>query len=359
MLPKWYDKWVTDNPKDIYGPAILIGVLGGAVLVAALLVSFGRPFAVAAVQTGPAGTGMSVTKFVADTETPDPTVAAYTSAAPIPPQPGDPRARTAIPGAEPLLGDLTAANYERLVTQMRAWTGIPDLLAGEENYQTVVARRMIQMTQNLNENWGGHVNLNGEAGVNCYTCHRGQPVPTGVWFKITPVNQATAGWAAVQNRTTPQSGSTSLPSDALEKYLLEAEVIAVHDLESRVAQDVTDPATPTWQNAERTFSLMNYFDNALNVNCVFCHNSRAFYDVGQNTPQWAQAQLAIGMVQELNNDYMVPLTDVLPPERLGAQGDVPKIGCLTCHKGYRRPMGGMDMVSDWPELATSGPPVYE
>jgi photosynthetic reaction center cytochrome c subunit len=38
---------------------------------------------------------------------------------------------------------------------MQTWTGIPDLLEpGEENYQTVVARRMIQMTQFLNENWG-------------------------------------------------------------------------------------------------------------------------------------------------------------------------------------------------------------
>jgi photosynthetic reaction center cytochrome c subunit len=359
MLPKWYDKWIAENPKDIYGPAILIGVVGGAVLVAALLVTWGRPFPMESVQTGPRGTGMSVTKFVAEAATPDPTVAAYTTAAPVPPQPGDPLARFAVAGAEPLLGDLTVANYERLVNQMRVWTGIPDLLAGEENYQTVVARRMIEMTRNLNENWSGHVNPNGNAGVNCYTCHRGQPVPSGVWFRITPVSKATAGWAAVQNRTTVQSGSTSLPSDALEKYLLEAETIAVHDLESRVAQNVTDGSSPTWQNAERTFSLMNYFDNALGVNCVFCHNSRAFYDVGQNTPQWALAQLAIGMVQELNNDYMVPLTEVLPPERLGVQGDVPKIGCLTCHKGYQKPMGGMDMISDWPELASSAAPVYQ
>ena len=359
MLPKWYDKWVSDNPKDIYGPAILIGAVGGAVLVAALLVTWGRPLPVEAVQTGPRGTGMSVTKFVSDRATPDPTAAAYASVAPVVPQPGDPTALTAVPGAEPALGDLTAANYERLVNQMREWTGIPDLFAGEENYQTVVARTMIRMTQNLNENWDGHVNLSGEAGVNCFTCHRGQPVPTGVWFKITPVNKATAGWASVQNRTTVLSGSTSLPSDALEKYLLDGETIAVHDLESRVAQNVTDGSSPTWQNAERTFSLMNYFDNALGVNCVFCHNSRAFYDPGQNTPQWATAQLGIGMVQELNVDYMTPLQDVLPPERLGAQGDVPKIGCQTCHKGYQKPLGGMDMVSDWPELRASGEPVYQ
>ena len=52
---------------------------------------------------------------------------------------------------------------------------------------------MISMTQNINENWDGHVNANKEVGVTCFTCHRGQPVPSDIWFKITPVTKATAG----------------------------------------------------------------------------------------------------------------------------------------------------------------------
>ena len=96
------------------------------------------------------------------------------------------------------------------------------------------------------------------------------------------------------------------------------------------------------------------------MNCVFCHNSRAFYDVGQHTPQWATAQLGIQMVQEMNAAYLVPLQDSYPPERLGpVYADAPKAACATCHKGYQQPMGGLDMISDWPELAGSGPPVYE
>ncbi len=360
MFPKWFDDWNAKNPKDIYGPGILVGAVGGAVFVAAMLVAWGRPFPVEAAQTGPRGTGMSVTEFVADAARPDPTIAAYTSSAPVVPAAGDALARDAIPNAEPLLGDLTVANYERLVGAMQTWTGIPDLLAGEENYQTVVARRMIQMTQNLNENWGAHVNLNGEAGVNCYTCHRGQPVPTNVWFRIDPVVDAKAGWSAVQNRATIQSQYTSLPSDALQTYLLDGGQIAVHDLESRVEGRPSEEGYRTWQDTERTFSLMNYFGNSLGVNCVFCHNSRAFYDVGQNTPQWATAQLGIGMVLEINNDYIVPLQDVFPAERLGpVHNDVAKAACATCHKGYQKPLGGMNMLGDWPELATTGAPVYQ
>jgi photosynthetic reaction center cytochrome c subunit len=371
MFPKWYDKWVAENPKDIYGPAILIGVLGGAVLFAALLVTWGRPFAVEAAQTGPRGTGMSVTKFVAANATPDPTIALYYTEPPIIPTGGEALAGEIYENVQ-VLGDLTEDNFTRLMNAITLWVapeqgcaychgdGGIETYGADDLYTKVVARRMIQMTQNLNENWSGHVNVSGQAGVNCFSCHRGQPVPTNVWFRIAPVVDAMAGWGAVQNRATVQSQYTSLPSDALEKYLLDGEEIAVHDLESRVPGGPADEGYRTWQHTERTFSLMNYFANSLNVNCVFCHNSRAFYDVAQNTPQWAQAQLGIAMVLELNNDYMLPLQDVLPPERLGpVHADVPKTACATCHKGYQKPLGGMDMLADWPELAASGPPVYQ
>jgi len=360
MLPQWFDKWVRDNPQtqnQLLGPAILIGVVGGAVVLATIIVAWGWPWQVSAMQTGPRGTAMGVVKFDADRATPDPTVAGYSSATPLPPQPGDQLARDAHEDAEPLLGDLTVANYDRLIGAMREWTGIPDLLSGEENYQTVVARRMIQMTQNLNENWSGHVNASGEAGVNCYTCHRGEPVPSNVWFRIDPAIESARGWNANQNLATAMTVSTSLPHDALQKYLVEGETIAVHDLEPRVANQ---PGDPLIQQAERTYSLMNYVANALGVNCTFCHNTNAFYDPAQVTPQWANASLGIQMVLEINNDYLLPLESDLPPERLGPKyADAPKVACKTCHKGYQKPMGGMDMVTDWPELATTGAPVYE
>lgn len=362
MLPKWFNEWNKANPTNVFGPAIAVGIVGSAVFVAALLVTWGNPVQTESMQTGPRGTGMSVPEYNVARKAEDPTVAGYSSAPPVVPGSGAARAGDVIDNAEPLLADLTPENYERVVNAMRTWTGISVLFDGEENYQTVVARRMIQMTQNLNENWAGHVNVNGDAGVNCYTCHRGEAVPSDVWFNVTPVNENVGGWAADQNRATSMSSSTSLPSTALEVYLTDYDSqVNVHDLDSRVAGvPGLDEEVHTIQKTEMTYSLMNYFANSLGVNCVFCHNSRAFYDTAQVTPQWSTAQQGRQMVIELNQDYLIPLKDTYPAERLGPiYADAPKAGCRTCHKGYQKPLQGMNMVADWPELASTEAPVYE
>ncbi len=362
MLPKWFNEWNTANPTNVFGPAILIGAAGAAVLVAIVLVTWGNPAQTTAMQTGPRGTGMHVAEFNAVRTVADPTIAGYETSSPVVPQAGDALAKDAYDTADPLLGDLTVANYDRLLAAMRSWTGIPDLLENPDSYQTVVARRMIEMTRNINENWDGHVNGVAEVGVTCYTCHRGQPVPSDIWFNITPVNEASGGWAAVQNRATSLSSFTSLPSSALEVYLTDPDSqVNVHDLESRVAgvPGLTEDVH-TIQKTEQTFSLMNYFSNSLGVNCVFCHSSRAFYDPAEVTPQWSLAQLGRQMVIELNTEYLIPLKDVYPQDRLGPiYGDAPKAACRTCHKGYQRPMQGLNVTQDWPELATSDAPVYE
>ncbi|MBV2359379.1 photosynthetic reaction center cytochrome c subunit [Thalassococcus sp. CAU 1522] len=370
MLPKWFNDWNSKNPTDIYGPAILVGSLGGAVILAVLLISFGQPYATDSMQTGPRGTGMSVPEFKADLAKPDPTIDGYYTEAPYVPAGGEALARDVYQNVQ-VLGDLTEDNFNRVMNAITNWVapeqgcaychGDVDLEQyGEDNlYTKVVARNMIQMTQAINDGWDGHVNANKQVGVNCYTCHRGQNVPSDIWFRITPVTEATAGWASVQNRATSLSQYTSLPSDALEAYLLGYEQIGVHDLESHVAEYPAD-GIQTWQHAERTFSLMNYVSNSLGVNCVFCHNSRAFYDPEQVTPQWGTEQLGIGMVQEINNEWLVPLKDTYPPERLGpVYQDAPKAACKTCHKGYQQPLQGMNVIGDWPELAASGPPVYQ
>jgi len=358
---RWFPEWNSRNPTDVYGPAITVGAVGAAVVVAVLLMLYGAAYQTDSVQTGPSGTGMSYQKFKS-AQAPDPAIEdfARTRTQPIVPTGGERLAREVHGNAPPELSELTVANYDRLVEAMRAWTGIPDLFQGDETYQTRVARRMIEMTRNLNENWDGHVASDGEGGVTCYTCHRGQPVPSGIWFKVAPILEGRAGWSAVQNIATRQAISTSLPHDALEKYLLEGEQIAVHDLEPRVPSDPSDPADRTWQNAERTYSLMNYFSHSLGRNCTFCHNTRAFYDGAQVTPQWATASLGIQMVNEMNSEYLAPLRDEYPENRLGPiHGDAPKAACLTCHKGYGKPMGGLDVISDYPELATSEAPTYE
>ena len=43
MLPKWFNLWNRENPTNVFGPAILVGVLGGAVSLAILIVVLGQP----------------------------------------------------------------------------------------------------------------------------------------------------------------------------------------------------------------------------------------------------------------------------------------------------------------------------
>ncbi|MFW5655405.1 MAG: photosynthetic reaction center cytochrome PufC [Roseicyclus sp.] len=355
MFPKWFDKWNSDNPTNIFGPAVAVGIAGSAVFVAAMIVAWGQPFATEGLQTGPRGTGMSVQKFVTDLEAGDPAVAGYVTSEPIVPTAASEMAIDAREDVPPSLAGVTAENYDRLLEAMRSWTGIPDLMEpGNDSYQTQVAYSMIEMTQNINANWSAHVQANAEVGVTCYTCHRGQPVPNNVWFETGPVNSSAAGWPAIQNRVTMTSNFTSLPSTYLEHFLLQDEdgnygVAQVHDLVSRAENP---PGSPLIQQTEMTYAWMNYFSNSLGVNCVFCHNSRAFYDAGQVTPQWATASLGIVMVQEQLEQYILPLEEVLPPERLGpVYGDVPKIACRTCHQGYQQPLQGLNVIANWPELA--------
>ncbi len=370
MLPKWFNDWNRDNPVDIIGPAIFAGTIVGGVVVAAALVALGQPYPTDSMQTGPRGTGMHVPEFVSDLATPDPDIADYYPDPPYIPTGEEPLAADIYQNVQ-VLGALTEDNFNRLMNAMTLWVAPDEGCAychgdvaleeygNDDLYTKVVARRMIQMTQNVNENWDGHVNANKQVGVTCYTCHRGQNVPSDTWFRIAPAVDVMEGWGALQNRATLRSQYTSLPTDALEHFLADYNRIGVHDLESRVAGAPSDPGVPTWQDTERTFALMNYVSNSLGVNCTFCHNTRAFYDVEQVTPQWSTEQLGIGMVQELNIDYLIPLQDTYPAERLGPiHADAPKAACKTCHKGYQQPLQGLNVIGDWPELATTGAPDY-
>ena len=62
----------------------------------------------------------------------------------------------------------------------------------------------------------------------------------------------------------------------------------------------------------------------------------------------------IRMVRDLNNDYLNPLKNVFPANRLGELGDAPKINCATCHNGVYKPLFGAGMAQGFPEL--KGPP---
>ena len=210
---------------------------------------------------------------------------------------------------------------------------------------------MLQMNRHINQDWQSHV---GQTGVTCYTCHRGQPVPSAVWFANPGPPQA-AGLTrgrAEQNAPAMSVGLTSLPYDPFTPYLLEKRPI-------RVQTDgaLPDPKTVGGiMHAEWTYGLMHHFSDALGVNCTYCHNTRSFAS-WEGPPQRATAYHGIDMVRDLNNGYLAPLQGTYPAARLGPLGDAPKANCATCHQGLFKPVNGAQMLRDYPALARVAPAV--
>ena len=261
-----------------------------------------------------------------------------------------------------VLKDLPVGEFTRLMASITTWVA-PDQgctychvdannLASDDIYTKKVARRMIQLVQDINRNWGVHVASSGPTGatgVTCYTCHRGQPVPANIWFTNTSATAPVASLGYVGGKDLPSktAGLTSLELDPWTPYLLGSD-----DL--RVTQTT---ALPVGGNAEFnikptywTYGFMVAISKSLGVNCTYCHNTRQFPDWAQSTPQRATAWYGIRLVRHLNNDYLVPLTSTFPASRLGPNGDAPKINCTTCHNGVYKPLFGANLVQYYPEL---------
>ena len=245
-----------------------------------------------------------------------------------------------------VLGGLDVAEFQRVMASMSAWVapvqgcnychGADGNFASDDLYTKRVARRMLQMTRHINADWKSHV---ANTGVTCYTCHRGQPVPSYVWFNETG---PAAGMAVVA----PNAGGTGLPNNPFTPFLQEAKEIRVN-----ASTALPDGDRQSIKQTEYTYSLMIHMTNALGVNCTFCHNTRAFSSWEQSTPQRVNAWYGIRMVRDINVNYMASLQGTFPPARLGPMGDVAKANCLTCHQGAYKPLLGASMLQTYPELA--------
>ncbi|HUN91868.1 MAG TPA: photosynthetic reaction center cytochrome PufC [Burkholderiaceae bacterium] len=267
---------------------------------------------------------------------------------------GEPRASAAFKNVQ-VLGDLSVAQFTRVMLSMASWVapdqGCPychkagDDFSADSLYTKVVARRMLQMTRNINGAWKDHVST---TGVTCYTCHRGQPVPSYVWFKDRSSEESGhyAGWRNQQNAPATTVGLASLPLDPFSVFLKDSGEI-------RVEAPVPLPSDhhATIQHTEWTYGLMMHFSKALGVNCTYCHNTQQFASWQMSSPARTTAWYGIRMVRHLNGDYLVPLAEKLPAERMGPMGDGPKVNCLTCHQGVYKPLYGVSMLKDYPELA--------
>jgi photosynthetic reaction center cytochrome c subunit len=265
--------------------------------------------------------------------------------------PGGPKAKDLYKNVQ-VLGELTVGEFNRLMVAMTTWVApeqgcyychVNEGFEYDGIYTKVTSRRMLQMTQDTNANWKDHV---AATGVTCYTCHRGKPVPEYVWVTDPGPGQPSMLAPTGQNIAAKSVAYSSLPYDPFTPFLSQDNNIRV----------IGDTALPqgnrnSIKQAEWTYGLMMHMSDALGVNCTYCHNSRSFYSWDQSAPQRTTAWYAIRHVREMNNDYVTPLGEVLPPSRKGPLGDPYKIYCATCHQGAYKPLYGASMLKDYPSLA--------
>jgi photosynthetic reaction center cytochrome c subunit len=253
-----------------------------------------------------------------------------------------------------VLGDLAVPEFVALMAAITQWVSPEQScnychtanFAEDDKYTKVVARRMFEMTRAINSQWKDHV---ADTGVNCYTCHRGKPVPEYIWFEghEMPDTRGIAASRAGQNLAASASAYSSLPYDPFSA------LIEAPDGEVQVASTTALPTglAASMGSTESTYGLMMHMSESLGVNCTYCHNSRAFGDWQQSSPARVTAWHGIRMARDLNAEYLAPLQPVYPANRLGPTGDAPKLNCSTCHQGVNKPLYGANMIENYPSLS--------
>uniref|UniRef100_UPI0012E1EE73 photosynthetic reaction center cytochrome PufC n=1 Tax=Sandarakinorhabdus oryzae TaxID=2675220 RepID=UPI0012E1EE73 len=291
---------------------------------------------------------------------------------------GGQKASTAYENVQ-VLGNVSVDEFNYLMQAMTTWIAPdgsnikdagctychnPENMASDEKYTKVVARKMLQMTRNINANWRPHFASNyGEvadqanAGVTCWTCHRGNPVPVNNWSTAAPDPKTITGNKRGGNTPSQTVAWASLNYDPFTDYLAGKESIRVGGKAFPTAA-----SHAAIQQTEKTYGLMMHMSQGLGVNCTFCHNSNNFAKWEDSRPQRVNAWYGIRMVRDVNNNYISALGDVWPQNgkglygnRRGPHGDPLKVNCATCHQGVNKPLGGYKMLKDYPALKGEAP----
>ena len=271
-----------------------------------------------------------------------------------------------------VLTDVSAAEFMRLQYAITAWVApkqgcafchAGDNYASDAKPTKAAARVMLQMTRHLNTDWSSHV---GPAGMTCYTCHRGQPVPSATWFPDAPMPQhrmaeSTENWQEIGDTV-----HKFFPDVGFAEYYLSDQPI-------RVQSDTIEPnhSISSWPEAKNIYEMMMQMSDSIGANCGYCHNSRNWADWAQSSPYRWIGYDALRLVREINNDFMLHLATVIPqtrtligettipamPERMrSAQTGNGFITCGVCHQGVTKPLNGANMVNDYPGLGPLAPP---
>lgn len=332
----------------------------GVVLAGAALLSACQLGTKSAQQYGYRGTGMDQISLASAKKKIDP-INVVPPPPYDPPPPGGKPAREAYQNVQ-VLGDVTEDQFSYTMAAITQWIAPeqgcnychnPANMASDELYTKKVARRMLQMTRNINTNWTQHVK---QTGVTCYTCHRGQAIPSENWALPAKGNPDTIiGNRHGQDAPMINTAYSSLPNTAVAKYLIGPNAPNI-----RVASNQSHPSPAnktSVMDTESTYGLMMHTSTALGVNCTFCHNTDSFRAWNVSTPKRVGAWYGIRMVRDINGNYITPLASVFPKHRLGPMGDPLKVNCTTCHRGINKPLGGVSMVKDYAALRPTGPMV--
>ncbi|WP_235889360.1 photosynthetic reaction center cytochrome PufC [Glacieibacterium frigidum] len=255
-----------------------------------------------------------------------------------------------------VLGDLSTEEFNHLMASMNTWIAPgdgetqgcnychnPENMASDEKYTKIVARKMIQMTRNINANWTSHVQ---QTGVTCWTCHRGNAVPVNNWSNVSNGKPGLRGNKFGQNTPDPTVGYASLPTGMFANYLQGTQNIRVASDKALASPD----HVVSIKNTEQTYGLMMHLSQSLGVNCTYCHNSQSFRAWNLSRAQRNTAWYGIRMVRDANDEYIETLTNVFPANRKGPAGDPLKVNCATCHQGQAKPLGGVSMLPEHPQL---------
>lgn len=282
--------------------------------------------------------------------------------------PGGPAATEAYKNVQ-VLTDVSAAEFMRLQQAITQWVSPKEGCgfchtgndyASDAKPQKAAARVMLQMVRHVNADWTRHV---GEAGVTCYTCHRGQPVPAETWFPLVPGPQGTV--AAKQENWNEAADNVRkfFPDAGWDLFMLGDEPISVQSTTALPSQTVATQVV-----AKRVYEMMMQMADGIGVNCGYCHNSRALSDWSQSTPQRWIGQSGLDMTRELNREFLQRVHPLLAQsrERVGEtrlpvlpaheSGPLPADGfvlCASCHMARPKPLNGASMAAAYPGLTAA------
>ena len=271
-----------------------------------------------------------------------------------------------------VLTDVSAAEFMRIQYAITAWVSPKQGCAfchegtnwaSDAKPTKAAARVMLQMTRHLNTDWSSHV---APAGMTCYTCHRGQPVPSDTWFpdKPKPTHQmaeATENWQEIGDTV-----HKFFPDAGYAEYYLKDEPI-------RVQSETIEPnhSISSWPEAKNIYEMMMEMSDDIGVNCGYCHQSRNWASWQQSSPYRWSGYDALRLVRQVNNDFMLRIAELVPQTRTlagettipampvrmqGAQPGNGLVACGTCHQGLTNPLNGANMVNDYPGLGPLAPP---